>query len=101
MPVCERFEESGEADHFQHACNLGARVEQFDMLLQTAVARAVQPSVLIGTTGTPGTFDEPLIREIAAHAERPVILVGQGVKYGKATEDLLALGERLEQPAAS
>ncbi len=31
-------------------------------------------------------------------AERPVILVGQGVKYGKATRDLLALAERLQIP---
>jgi len=34
-------------------------------------------------------------------AERPVILVGQGVKYGKATGDLLALAERLRIPVAS
>jgi len=33
-------------------------------------------------------------------AERPVILVGQGVKYGKATEALLALAERLQIPVA-
>jgi len=33
-------------------------------------------------------------------AERPVILVGQGVKYGKATKDLLALAERLQIPVA-
>lgn len=34
-------------------------------------------------------------------AERPVILVGQGVKYGGAAEDLLALAERLGIPVAS
>src|SRR5574337_584524 len=33
-------------------------------------------------------------------AERPVILVGQGVKYGRATEELLALAERLQIPVA-
>jgi acetolactate synthase-1/2/3 large subunit len=33
-------------------------------------------------------------------AERPVILVGQGVKYGTATADLLALAERLQIPVA-
>jgi len=31
-------------------------------------------------------------------AERPVILVGQGVKYGRATEELLAVAERLKIP---
>jgi acetolactate synthase I/II/III large subunit len=33
-------------------------------------------------------------------AERPVILVGQGVKYGRATDDLLRLAERLRIPVA-
>jgi acetolactate synthase-1/2/3 large subunit len=33
-------------------------------------------------------------------AERPVILVGQGVKYGQAAQDLLALAERLQIPVA-
>src|SRR5437763_7410235 len=34
-------------------------------------------------------------------AERPVILVGQGVKYGGAAGDLLRLAERLQIPVAS
>src|SRR5258708_8907408 len=34
-------------------------------------------------------------------AERPVILVGQGVKYGGAAADLLALAEKLRIPVAS
>jgi acetolactate synthase I/II/III large subunit len=33
-------------------------------------------------------------------AERPVILVGQGVRYARATQDLLALAERLRIPVA-
>ena len=33
-------------------------------------------------------------------AERPVILVGQGVKYGRATKELLRLAERLKIPVA-
>lgn len=33
-------------------------------------------------------------------AERPVILVGQGVKYGGATAELLALAEQLQIPVA-
>ncbi len=33
-------------------------------------------------------------------AERPVIVVGQGVKYGRATEELVALAERLQIPVA-
>jgi acetolactate synthase-1/2/3 large subunit len=34
-------------------------------------------------------------------AERPVILIGQGVKYGGAAADLLALAEKLQIPVAS
>src|SRR4029079_12511989 len=33
-------------------------------------------------------------------AERPVILVGQGVKYGGATDDLRALAEKRQIPVA-
>ncbi|MFI5262233.1 MAG: NAD-dependent malic enzyme [Candidatus Limnocylindrales bacterium] len=39
-----------------------------------AVARALKPSVLIGTTGTCGTFPEALVREVAKHADVPIIL---------------------------
>ena len=34
-------------------------------------------------------------------AERPVVLIGQGVKYGGAAADLLALAEKLSIPVAS
>ena len=36
--------------------------------------RHVRPTVLIGTSGTPGTFTEPAIRAMAEHARIPVIL---------------------------
>ena len=39
--------------------------------------------------------------DILLAAERPVILVGQGVKYGGAAADLLALAEMLQIPVAS
>jgi acetolactate synthase-1/2/3 large subunit len=39
--------------------------------------------------------------EMLLAAERPVILVGQGVKYGGAAADLLALAEKLQIPVAS
>lgn len=38
--------------------------------------------------------------ELLAAAERPVILVGQGVKYAGAAADLLRLAERLQIPVA-
>lgn len=39
-----------------------------------AIARAFRPTVLIGTTGTPGAFSEELIREVARHDDAPVVL---------------------------
>ena len=39
-----------------------------------AVARALRPSVLIGTTGSRGAFSEALVREVARHAPTPIIL---------------------------
>ena len=38
-----------------------------------AVVKAVKPTVLIGTSGEPGTFTEAIVREMAKHVERPVI----------------------------
>jgi malate dehydrogenase (oxaloacetate-decarboxylating) len=38
-----------------------------------AVVRAVRPTMLIGTSGTPGTFTETAIREMAAHARIPIV----------------------------
>ncbi len=39
-----------------------------------AIARAMKPSILVGTTGCRGAFTEALVREVASHAERPLIL---------------------------
>ncbi len=39
-----------------------------------AVTERVRPTILIGTTGTPGTFTETAVRTIAAHARIPVVL---------------------------
>jgi malic enzyme len=38
-----------------------------------AVVKAVRPTVLIGTSGEPGTFTEDVVREMARHVARPLV----------------------------
>jgi malate dehydrogenase (oxaloacetate-decarboxylating) len=51
---------------------LGAISPSARLSLEEVIA-AVKPTMLVGTSGTPGAFTEKAIREMAGHAERPVI----------------------------
>ena len=55
-----------------------ARAESFGFDARDArdlasVVAGFKPTVLIGTSGQPGEFQEKLIREMAAHTERPIV----------------------------
>lgn len=45
--------------------------ESTDLL---GVIKAVKPNVLIGTSTKPGSFTEDIVREMASHVDRPIIL---------------------------
>ena len=38
------------------------------------VVRMLRPTILLGATGRPGTWDEPLIRTLAAGTSRPIVM---------------------------
>lgn len=56
-----------------------------------AVVKAVHPTVMIGTSTQPGTFTESIVKEMAAHTERPVIFpLSNPTRLAEATaKDLL------------
>ncbi|WP_085764143.1 malolactic enzyme [Lactiplantibacillus plantarum] len=56
-----------------------------------AVVKAVHPTVMIGTSTQPGTFTESIIKEMAAHTERPIIFpLSNPTKLAEAkVEDLI------------
>jgi len=51
----------------EHGLNPDEQIDLEEMI------RATKPTMLIGTSGVPGTFTEPMLREMAKHVERPVI----------------------------
>jgi len=68
----------GEMDvHKQAVAWPTALSEQVGLTGQSQLAdviEAVHPTVLIGTTGEPGVFSESIVRAVASHVERPVVM---------------------------
>jgi malic enzyme len=50
-----------------------AGLKPSDRLDLEAVIAAIKPTVLVGTSGVAGAFTERAIREMAVHAERPIV----------------------------
>ncbi|MFC6273986.1 malolactic enzyme [Levilactobacillus tangyuanensis] len=56
-----------------------------------AVVATIHPTIMVGTSTQPGTFTEAIVRDMAAHTPRPIILpLSNPTKLAEATaEDLL------------
>lgn len=57
-----------------------------DLTNLAAVVKTVHPTVLIGTSTQPGTFTEDIVKDMAAHTERPIIFpLSNPTKLAEAT----------------
>jgi malic enzyme len=67
-----------EDDHREFAVDeewvAAAGLGSADLADPVSIARAFEPTVLIGTTGTAGVFSRRLVEEVARHARAPIIL---------------------------
>ncbi|MEA2957734.1 MAG: acetolactate synthase large subunit, partial [Alphaproteobacteria bacterium] len=76
----------------------------FDVFLESAAEEAPNALTWNGNISSRcGADPEGLVKavDMLLSAERPVMIVGQGVRYGGAAEELLKLAERLQIPVAA
>jgi acetolactate synthase-1/2/3 large subunit len=76
----------------------------FDVFLESAAEEAPNAEAWNGNISSRcGADPDGVVKaaDMLLGAERPVIIVGQGVRYGGAAEELLKLAERLQIPVAS
>lgn len=76
----------------------------FDVFMEQAAEETPDPREWSGSISSRcGADPEGVVKalDMLLSAERPVILVGQGVRYGGASAELLRLAERLQIPIAA
>src|SRR3974377_1272590 len=76
----------------------------FDVFLEAAAEEAPNPQEWTANISSRcGADPEGVVKavDMLLAAERPCIIVGQGVRWGGATQDLLKLAERLQIPVAA
>ena len=76
----------------------------FDVFLESAAEEAPNAHAWNGNISSRcGADPEGVVKavDMLLAAERPVMIVGQGVRYGGAAEELLKLAERLQIPVAA
>jgi acetolactate synthase-1/2/3 large subunit len=76
----------------------------FDVFMESAAEEAPNAQAWNGNISSRcGADPDGVVKavDMLLDAERPVMLVGQGVRYGGAAEELLKLAERLQIPVAS
>jgi acetolactate synthase-1/2/3 large subunit len=76
----------------------------FDVFMESAAEEAPNAKAWNGNISSRcGADPEGVVKavDMLLGAERPVMLVGQGVRYGGAAEELLKLAERLQIPVAA
>ncbi|MEK9753696.1 MAG: thiamine pyrophosphate-binding protein [Rhodospirillaceae bacterium] len=76
----------------------------FDIFKEAAAEEAPKPEEwMAGISSRCGADPEGVTKavDMLLAAEKPVIVIGQGVRYGGAADDLLALAERLQIPVAA
>ncbi len=52
----------------------GWELDQVGRYMLADIVRNTHPTVLIGTSGQPGSFSEAIVRDMAGHVERPIIM---------------------------